>query len=134
MRRFAFLALLSLAVLPGVALAQDASNPPAAPSAGLDNGPGGHHWHHGGGCQHRGGWQEREAAFLDKFYAANTTHDGHLTLAQAKAAQLKPVVDHFAQIDTKNRGYVTFYDLQAWHLDRMAQRLEQKADQLRAQD
>ena len=31
MRRFAFLALLGLSVLPGVALAQDASNPPQSP-------------------------------------------------------------------------------------------------------
>jgi hypothetical protein len=131
MRRLAFLALLGLSVLPGVALAQDASNPPPA---GPGAGPGGQHWHHGGGWQHGGCQQDREAALLEKFYAANTTHDGHLTLAQAQAAQLKPIVDHFAQIDTKNHGYVTFYDIQAWRLDMMAKHIEQKADKLRAQD
>ena len=68
MRRFAFLALLSLAVLPGVALAQDASNPPpAAPGASPDNGPGGHHWQHGGGWHgSKAAGMEREAAFLDE--------------------------------------------------------------------
>lgn len=133
MRRYAFLALLSFSILPGVALAQNASNPPMS---GPGAGPAGQHWQHDGhGKPHRGGWnQERQAAFLMKFYAANTTHDGHLTLAQATAAQMKPIVDHFTQIDTKNCGYVTFYDIQAWRLDMMAKRMEQKADQLRAKD
>jgi hypothetical protein len=73
-------------------------------------------------------------AFLTKFYAANTTHDGHLTLAQAKAAGFQPIVDHFTDIDVAKRGYVTFYDIQAWHLDDMAKHLEAKAAALRAQD
>ncbi len=130
MRRFAFLALLGLTALPGVALAQNASNPPpSAPGAMA-----GQHWQHDGG--RHGGWRHgmNGGEFLEKFYAANTTHDGHLTLAQAQAANLKMVVKNFPQIDTKNRGYVTFYDLQALHLDRMAQRLEKKADELRAKD
>jgi hypothetical protein len=128
MRRFALLALLGLSVLPGVALAQDASNlPQSGPGSSGDQS--GHHWQHDGWRHGPNGGE-----FLEKFYAANTTHDGHLTLAQAKAADLKMVVEHFSQIDSKNRGYVTFYDIQAWHLDRMAQRLEHKAEQLRAQD
>lgn len=68
------------------------------------------------------------------FYAANTSHDGHLTLAQAKAAHFKLVVDHFNEIDSAKRGYVTFYDIQAWHLDQFAKRLEKQADSLRAMD
>jgi hypothetical protein len=124
MRRFAFVALLSLSALPGIALAQNAA--PSQAGAGPN---GGHQWqHHGWKHGHDG------AEFLNKFYAANTTHDGHLTLAQAKAASLTMIVDHFPQIDSKNRGYVTFYDIQAWHLDGMAKHLEEKANQLRAQD
>ncbi len=68
-----------------------------------------------------------------RFDTANTSHDGHLTLAQAQAAGLKPVVDHFSAIDVKKRGYVTFNDVLAWHLDATAQRLEQQAAALRAQ-
>ena len=70
----------------------------------------------------------------EHFADANTTHDGHLTLAQAKAANMKFVTDHFADIDTKHRGYVTFYDIQAWGLDNMAKHMEHRAEQLRAQD
>jgi hypothetical protein len=47
---------------------------------------------------------------------------------------MKVIVDHFAEIDTKNRGYITLNDIQAWRLDRMAQRLEKRAAQLRAGD
>jgi hypothetical protein len=57
-------------------------------------------------------WQQK---FIAKFNAANTTHDGHLTLAQAQAAGLTRIVQNFTQIDTGNKGYVTLDDLQAWH-------------------
>jgi hypothetical protein len=69
-----------------------------------------------------------------KFAAANTTHDGHLTLPQAQAARMKTIVDHFAVIDTKNRGYLTLNDIIAWHLDEQAQKMERRAAALRAQD
>jgi hypothetical protein len=68
------------------------------------------------------------------FNAANTTHDGHLTAAQALAAGLQPVATNFSAIDVKNRGYVTFNDILAWNLERRAKMLEQKAAQLRAMD
>jgi hypothetical protein len=133
MRRFAFVTLLSLSVLPGIALAQDAGNPPPPPGAPFPPGPPGGPGH---GWKHHGGWDHGPdgGEMLVKFYAANTSHDGHLTLAQAKAAGLQPVVDHFAEIDIKNRGYVTFYDIEAWHLDDMAKHLEDQANRLRAQD
>jgi hypothetical protein len=54
--------------------------------------------------------------FIARFDAANTTHDGHLTLAQAQAAGMHGIVKHFAAIDTTNKGYVTLQDIQAWHL------------------
>jgi hypothetical protein len=57
-----------------------------------------------------------------KFEAANTTHDGKLTLAQAEAAGLRKVVKHFADIDRDNKGYVTMQDLKAWHQERKAEK------------
>jgi hypothetical protein len=69
-----------------------------------------------------------------QFNAANTTHDGHLTLAQAKAADLDRIIVHFADIDTAKRGYVTFNEVEAWNLDNMAKHLEKKAAELRAAD
>lgn len=128
-----------IALLPGLAMAQsDDATPPSPDNAapGMmapDNGPGAqgdwgkdHHGHHKGMMD--------LGAMVNAFYAANTTHDGHLTLAQAKAANMKPVVDNFTDIDVKKRGYVTFYDIEAWQLDDMAKHLEAKADALRAKD
>lgn len=53
--------------------------------------------------------------FVARFQAANTTHDGHLTLAQAQAAGMRGVVKHFSEIDTAKAGYVTLDELKAWH-------------------
>lgn len=137
MRRLFLASIIALA--PGLALAQSASdnsNPPPQGADGMAPGdmggpmmgpPGGHDhgkWHHGMGPEQ----------MLMDFYTANTTHDGHLTLAQAKAADFKPVADHFSAIDVKKRGYVTFYDIQAWRMDDIAKHLEAQADALRAQD
>ena len=136
MRRLLLASLMTLA--PALALAQSAPPsdngtppPPGAddfgPCPGFGGGPGGP-----GGKDHRGGLGP-ERLMLD-FYSANTSHDGHLTLAQAKAANFHPIVEHFADIDVKKHGYVTFYDIEAWRLDDMAQKLEQRATALRAQD
>jgi len=57
-------------------------------------------------------WQQK---FIAKFDAANTTNDGHLTLAQAQAAGMTRIVQNFSKIDAGNKGYVTLADLQAWH-------------------
>jgi hypothetical protein len=132
MRRIILLAALSfpaLPLVPAIAFAQTAAAPvspapAAAPPATAPASPPGGHWHHGDTIKK---WQA-------KFDAANTTHDGHLTLAQAKAADLIPVETNFTAIDTKNRGYVTFNDILAWRMDKMAQKLEQKAATLRAED
>lgn len=56
---------------------------------------------------HRMSWQQR-------FAQANTTHDGHLTLDQAKAGYVS-VARHFDQIDTGKKGYVTLDDIANWH-------------------
>jgi hypothetical protein len=44
---------------------------------------------------------------VGKFATVNTTHDGKLTLAQAQAADWRPVVRHFAAIDRDHKGYIT---------------------------
>jgi len=144
MRPFAVTALLATLALPGLALAQSAPpapppgmGPPPPPGApppyaqppgpwGHPGGPGDHRWRHGPDA----GMERLKAMFA----AANTTHDGHLTFPQAQASGMKPIIDHFAEIDTKNRGYITLNDIMAWRLNRMAQKLEQRAAALRAQD
>jgi hypothetical protein len=52
--------------------------------------------------------------FLDRFNAANTTHDGRLTLQQAQAANMPWVSRHFAEIDTQQKGYITVQDVRAY--------------------
>ena len=42
-----------------------------------------------------------------RFAAANTTHDGHLTLDQARSAKWAQVVRRFGKIDADSKGYVT---------------------------
>ncbi|MDE1906271.1 MAG: hypothetical protein KGH75_07450 [Rhodospirillales bacterium] len=142
MRRIVFASLIALA--PGLAFAQMATNtanPPAPPPAGMGGmGPGPLGGPMGGSMMCPPGHGGKGRHMMDpeqvmlKFYAANTSHDGHLTLAQAKAANLKPVVDHFSQIDTDKHGYVTFYDIQAWRMDDIAKHLEAQATALRAKD
>jgi hypothetical protein len=45
-----------------------------------------------------------------RFQQANTSHDGHLTLDQAKSGY-KTVARHFAAIDQDKKGYVTEEDI-----------------------
>jgi hypothetical protein len=52
--------------------------------------------------------------FLDKFAGANTTGDGHLTLAQARAGRMPAIANNFSAIDVTGKGYVTLADIQAW--------------------
>jgi hypothetical protein len=53
-----------------------------------------------------------------RFDAANTTHDGHLTLAQAKAANMTSVVRNYDVIDTAKKGYVTIDEIHAYNRTR----------------
>ena len=62
---------------------------------------------HANARHHRMSWKER-------FAQANSTHDGHLTLEQAKEGYLS-VARHFTEIDAGKRGYVTLDDIAAWH-------------------
>jgi hypothetical protein len=54
------------------------------------------------------------APLRERFEAANTTHDGKLTLDQARAAHLVGVVRHFSEIDADHKGYVTLQDVHTW--------------------
>lgn len=47
-----------------------------------------------------------------RFDEANTTHDGHLTLEQARS-KMPSVARDFAAIDTDHRGYVTVDEIKA---------------------
>jgi hypothetical protein len=51
--------------------------------------------------------------FIERFRRANVTNDGKLTLEQARAAGMHMIVNHFAEIDTAHKGYVTLDDLRA---------------------
>jgi hypothetical protein len=148
MRRLVFPALLALSLAPGLAVAQSDDNAPPPPPPGADMPPSGGpdmppppggNWH---GKHHD--WKDMESRmetrFKSDFAAANTTHDGHLTLAQAQAAKFRPVADHFADIDAQKRGYVTLNESEAWllddhakHMEDVAQQMEQQAAALRAQ-
>ncbi len=48
------------------------------------------------------------------FEQANVTHDGHLTLEQAKTGY-KSIARHFAAIDQDKKGYVTVDDIRAYN-------------------
>ncbi|MCW3475457.1 EF-hand domain-containing protein [Limobrevibacterium gyesilva] len=56
-----------------------------------------------------------------RFDAANTTHDGHLTKEQARSAKMTQTVRHFDAIDKDHKGYVTMDDLHAYASAQRAQ-------------
>jgi hypothetical protein len=64
-------------------------------------------------------WEQR-------FAQANTSHDGHLTLEQAKAGY-QAVARHFPEIDTDGKGYVTLDDIRGWHKAQRAARHQTRA-------
>lgn len=57
-----------------------------------------------------------------RFDAANTTHDGHLTRDQASAGKLRIVVRNFDTIDKDHKGFVTVEDIRNYTQERRAQR------------
>lgn len=58
----------------------------------------------------------------ERFTAANTTHDGKLTLEQAKAGHLRAITRDFAMIDKAKRGYVTLDEIKAHQSEQRATR------------
>jgi hypothetical protein len=60
------------------------------------------------------GAPSRGQEMMERLRAANTTHDGRLTLEQARAANLTPIVRHFSEIDADHKGYLTIQDIRAY--------------------
>lgn len=75
------------------------------------------------------GGGSRVARFLQMFREANTTNDGRLTLQQAQAAGLTPVVRHFAELDPTDKGYVTVQGIRSYVQTRRAMRAQQSSGQ-----
>ncbi len=95
------LAALELAVLAGAAAAQTVpTDPPAASQPPRADRP----------------------ALRDKFAAANTSHDGRLTLGQAQAGGLRLVARNFGAIDATHQGFVTWPEVQDFLRTRRAAR------------
>jgi hypothetical protein len=57
-----------------------------------------------------------------RFEAANTTHDGRLTLEQARAGRMTRVVRNFDAIDSGKKGYVSLADIHAFNKAKRAAR------------
>ena len=91
----------ALALLAGSGFAQPVMPRPGQPATAAAPAPA-----NSAASGHRRTMQER-------FDAANTTHDGHLTLEQARAGRMNAVVRDFADIDTAKRGYVTLDEIKA---------------------
>lgn len=51
----------------------------------------------------------------EAFAQANTTHDGHLTVDQAKAAKMYNIVKRFPEIDKDHKGYVTEDEIRSYY-------------------
>ncbi len=58
----------------------------------------------------------------ERYAAANTTHDGKLTVEQARAGHLRAVVRDFAMIDKSKKGYVTLDEIRAHQSEQRAAR------------
>jgi len=65
--------------------------------------------------------QHPHGSLRERFAAANSTHDGHLTLDQAQQG-MPMVARHFAAIDRDHRGYVTLRDIREYARTRRAER------------
>ena len=57
----------------------------------------------------------------ERFDAANTTHDGHLTLEQAQSG-MPSVAKNFDAIDKDKKGYVTVSDIRNYYAARRSAR------------
>ena len=69
----------------------------------------------------------KRMSMQQRFDAANTAHDGHLTRAQATAANWTYVIKHFDVMDTTHKGYVTIADIHAYGSAARAARAQRKA-------
>jgi hypothetical protein len=76
-------------------------------------------------AQAKGGEHHARMSAEEHFNAANTTHDGKLTEAQA-AAGYKSIARAFSEIDVNHHGYVTMDDIKTWRAAKKAARLAAK--------
>jgi hypothetical protein len=58
--------------------------------------------------------KKHHQSLQQRFDAANTTHDGHLTKDQAAAAKWPYVVNNFTGIDKDKKGYVTVDEIRGF--------------------
>lgn len=56
---------------------------------------------------------DETAELKEKFTAADTNHDGKLTLAEAKAGGMKRIARGFDRIDTDGDGSITLEQIEA---------------------
>ena len=54
----------------------------------------------------------RNQEIAERFAKCDTNHDGKLTLNEAKGCMPR-IYDHFSDIDSSNKGYVTVAEIQA---------------------
>lgn len=106
--------LSGTAVAPVPAAGPPSGPPPAATGVMPARGKGSH--------AHR-----KHRPLAERFAEANTTHDGHLTLAQARAAKMNGVVRDFGLIDKDKKGYVTADGIKAFRHERRAARAAEEA-------
>ena len=66
-------------------------------------------------------------SLAERFAEANGTHDGHLTLAQARDAKMNEVVRDFGLIDKTKKGYVTVDEIKTFRHERRAARAAAEA-------
>jgi hypothetical protein len=63
-----------------------------------------------------------------RFQMANTSHDGHLTREQARAASVMHMVaENFDAIDKDHKGFVTEDNIRDWYKARREARRHEKA-------
>ncbi|GAN78246.1 EF-hand domain-containing protein [Acidisphaera rubrifaciens] len=94
--------MLGASVLGGVPFGAHAARAQAAPAASAQ--PGAH-----------------RQTVAQRFAEANTTHDGHLTLAQAQAG-FPAMAYLFDRIDRDRKGYITMADIHAYYEAKRAAR------------
>lgn len=91
---------------------------PAAPAAAPDAGP---------AAAPAARAHRAHRTLAERFSAANTTHDGKLTLDQARAGHMVAVARDFDKIDKDKDGTVTMDEIKSFQADRRAARRAARA-------
>ncbi|MGA2551119.1 MAG: EF-hand domain-containing protein [Burkholderiaceae bacterium] len=64
---------------------------------------------------------QAQALLKKRFAAADSNHDGKLTLEEAKAGGMPRVVKNFDEIDADHKGYVTLDDIKLFAAQKLAE-------------